>query len=158
MENMSTLNDLVAQSEYIADKKCRLENQWHSYHSTLIRAVTLSNKKINHQFTCSIDNDIRFKLFNHFTVCIHLDNGFYNQNIAYRINLNDASEAEQFLTFAHATLDENNKIDEQIDINNQQEVFQHYLNKIQPIYQCIFDALQSKQPITAALKKLLNSI
>jgi formate hydrogenlyase regulatory protein HycA len=60
---MSTISEVTSQADYIANKSNRLMAQWQTYHSTLIKAVTTTKKKINHQFTYGQDDDLRFVLF-----------------------------------------------------------------------------------------------
>ena len=154
VRTMSTISEVTSQADYIANKSNRLMAQWQTYHSTLVKAITTTKKKINHQFTYGQDNDLRFVLFNHFTISIQLSEGFYSQDICYRINLATAHETEDFVPFAHATLDENGNIDEVINNRDMQAVFEHYLEKIAVIYQCLFDSLHDGHAIHDALKKI----
>lgn len=151
---MSTISEVTSQADYIASKSNRLMAQWQTYHSTLIKAVTTTKKKINHQFTYGKEDDLRFVLFNHFTVSIQLSEGFYSRDICYRINLATAHEPENFAAFAHATLDENGNVDEITNNRDTQAVFEHYLDKIAIIYQCLFDSLHDGCAIHDALKKI----
>lgn len=103
---MSTINELTSQADYIAGKNNRLMAQWQHYHNTLVKAVTTAKQNINHEFICGQGQDIRFTLFNHFTLRIQLSDGFYSRDICYSINLAAPNEDENFAPFAHATLDE----------------------------------------------------
>ncbi len=153
---MSTLSELTTKADYIASKNNLLKSQWHTYQNSLIQAVTHSNKKINHEFTCGEDQDIRFTLFNHFAVSIHLSDDFYSQDIVYSLNMAGSSEEADFKAFAHARLNEEGRIDGTVDIRDKNAVLEHYLNKISTIYQCLFDSLHSNQPIHQQLEKLLS--
>lgn len=153
---MSTLSELTTKADYIASKNSHLKSQWRTYQNSLIQAVTHSNKKINHEFSCGEDQDIRFTLFNYFTVSIHLSDDFYSQDIVYSLNMAHNGEEPDFKTFAHAALSEEGKIDGTVNIHDKNAVLEHYLNKISAIYQCIYDSLHSNQPIAAQLEKLLS--
>ncbi|MFI8416279.1 formate hydrogenlyase regulator HycA [Serratia sp. NPDC078593] len=151
---MSTINELTSQADYIASKNNRLMMQWQNYHSTLIKAVTTTKQKINHEFICGQEQDIRFLLFNHFIIRIQLSEGFYSRDICYSINLAAANEEENFAPFAHATLDETGLIDGQINNRDRAAVLEHYLNILAVIYQCLFDSLKGDRAIYDALKKI----
>ncbi|PKE31807.1 formate hydrogenlyase [Rahnella sp. AA] len=155
---MSTLSELTSKADYIASKNSHLKSQWRTYQNSLTQAVTNSNKKINHEFSCGEEQDIRFTLFNHFTVSIHLSDDFYSQDIIYSLNMAHTGEDPDFRAFAHATLSEEGKVDSTVDIRDKNAVMEHYLNKISAIYQCIFDSLQSNQPIHSQLEKLLSHV
>lgn len=152
---MSTLSELTSKADYIASKNSHLKSQWHSYKNSLVQAITTSNKKVNHEFICSEEQDIRFMLFNHFAVSIHLSDDFYSQDVVYSLNMAPASEASVFRTFAHAKLSEDGLLDGTVDIRDKMAVQDHYLNKIAAIYQCLFDSLHNNQPIQPQLEKLL---
>jgi formate hydrogenlyase regulatory protein HycA len=151
---MSTISEVTSQADYIASKNNRLMAQWQTYHSTLIKAVTTTKKKINHEFTYSQENDLRFILFNHFLVRVQLTDGFYSRDICYSINLASPQEVEHFAPFAHATLGEDGNIDGVVNNRDMPAVFDHYLNKIAVIYQCLFDSLHDGHAIHEALIKI----
>jgi len=156
---MSTLSELTTKADYIASKNSHLKSQWRTYQNSLIQAITHSNKKINHEFSCGEeDQDIRFTLFNHFAVSIQLSEDFYSQDIVYSLNMAQVSDDEDFQPFAHARLTEEGKVDGSVDIKDKNAVLEHYLNKISAIYQCIFDSLQNNQPVHAQLEKLLSRV
>jgi len=153
---MSTLSELTTKADYIASKNNHLKSQWRAYQNSLIQAVTQSNKKINHEFVCGEEQDIRFLLFNHFTISIHLSDDFYSQDIVYSLNMAHGNNEEaDFKAFAHARLSEEGYVDDHVDICEKSAVLEHYLNKIAAIYQCLFDSLHSNQPIKPQLEKLL---
>jgi len=155
---MSTLSEQTSKADYIASKNSHLKSQWRTYQNNLTQAVTHSNKKINHEFSCGEENDIRFTLFNHFSISIRLSDDFYSQDIVYSLNMAHTGEEPDFKAFAHATLSEEGKVDGTVDIRDKDAVMEHYLNKISAIYQCIFDSLQSHQSIHTQLEKLLSHV
>ena len=152
---MSTLSELTSKADYIASKNNHLKSQWHTYQNSLIQAITTTNKKINHEFTCSEEQDIRFTLFNHFSVSIHLSDDFYSQDVIYSLNMAPASEEPDFKAFAHARLSEDGHLDDVVDIRDKHAVQEYYLNKISAIYQCLFDSLHNNQAVLPQLEKLL---
>ena len=151
---MSTLSELTRKADYIASRNHQLKSQWHCYQNSLIQAVKSLNKKINHEFIGGVDDDLRFELFNHFTIRIQLSDDFFSHEITYSLNVAPAGEAPRFTPFAHATLSEQGCID-QIPVRDKAAVLDHYLNKIFAIYQCLFEALQADKPIYTQLEKWL---
>lgn len=154
---MSTLSDLTSKADYIASKNNHLKTQWGLYQNSLIQAITHSNKKINHDFSCGEERGIYFTLFDYYAVSVALSDDFYSQDIVYSLNLAHSNEVDDFKTFAHATLSEEGLVDGLVDIKDKDAVLEHYLNKISAIYQCIFDSLKSNQPIHPQLEKLLSN-
>lgn len=153
---MSTLSELTTKADYIASKNSQMKSQWHTYQNSLIQAVTTSNKKINHEFNCGEEQDIRFVLFNHFVVSIHQGDDFYSQEIIYSLNMAQGQEEVDFRAFAQARLSEDGRVDGTVDIHDKNAVLEHYLNIISAIYQCLFDSLHSNQPVHPQLEKLLG--
>ena len=150
---MSTLSELSSKADYIANRNHQLKSQWHAYQNSLVQAVNAENKKINHAFIFGEGDDIRFTLFHHFTVKIHLSDDFFSHEILYSLNIAPPAEPPHFIVFAQAALSDEGRVDEVI-IRDKQAVFDHYLNKISALYQCLYDALHSNQPIYAQLEKL----
>ncbi|WP_299999528.1 formate hydrogenlyase regulator HycA [uncultured Cedecea sp.] len=154
---MSTLSDLSSKADYIANKNNHLKAQWSLYQNSLTQAVTHSNKKINHGFSCGDERGVCFTLFDYFTVSISLSDDFYSQDIVYSLNMAHSSEVDDFKTISHATLSEDGLVDGSVDIKDKNAVLEHYLNKISAIYQCVFDSLKSNKPIHPQLEKLLSN-
>ena len=152
---MSTLSELSSKADYIASRNHLLKSQWHRYQNSLLQAVSAQNSSINHQLTHGGGDDIRFTLFDHFIVSIHLSDDFFSRDIVYSLNIAAPGEPARFYAFAHAQLNENGVIDG-VAIGDKAAVLEHYLQKIAAIYQCLFDALQSDQPIYPQLEKLLE--
>jgi len=152
---MSTLSELISKADYIAGRNHLLKSQWHTYRNSLTQAISAINNEINHGFTCGEGNDIRFTLFNHFIVNIQLKDDFFSRDIIYSLNMAPTAEAPRFTAFAQATLSEDGYIDNVV-IRDKKAVLDHYLNKISAVYQCLFDALQTNQPIYTQLEKLLS--
>ena len=153
---MSTLSELTSKAHYIANKNSHLKTQWRLYQNSLTQAITGSKNKINHEVTCGDAQDIRFILFSHFTVSIHLQDDFYSQHIVYSLNMASGDQPDNFRAFAHATFSEDDHIDSTVDIHDKNAVLEHYLNKITAIYQCIFDSLQKDRPVHSQLEKLFT--
>lgn len=151
---MSTLSELTSKADYIACKNGHLKSQWRTYQNSLIQAITQLNSKINHEFSCGEQQDVRFTLFNHFSVSIHLSDDFYSQKILYSLNMAHDGEQPDFRPFTEASLSEEGWVDRTVDIKDKNAVLEHYLNKISGLYQCIFDALKNDQPVYSELEQL----
>lgn len=157
---MSNLKELVDKAAYIVSKKKHLNAQFHAYQNSLIQALSGAKSHLNHDIVVNEARDIRFLLFNHFTVSIQLDEGFYSRTISYRFNTAPATSEPIFVTFAQATLSEEGYLNESVDIRNKHEVLEHYLNNVAIIFQSLFDAIQNNQPIQSHLENVFrkNSI
>ncbi|MDU4093603.1 MAG: formate hydrogenlyase regulator HycA [Pantoea sp.] len=152
---MSTLSELSSKADYIANRSNQLKAQWQSYRNSLTQAINAQNKKINHELICGDGDDIRFLLFKHFIISIRLSDDFFSHDIIYRLNIASSDEPARFSPFAHAQLSEEGTVDT-IPVSNKPAILEHYLAKIAVIYQCLFDALRSNQPISAQLTTLLK--
>ncbi|KIC84998.1 formate hydrogenlyase [Pantoea agglomerans] len=153
---MSTLSELTSKADYIASKNSHLKSHWRTYKNSLTQAITQLNVQINHAFIYGEEQDLRFTLFNHFIISIHLSDDFYSQELVYSLNMAHGDEQPDFRTFSHATLNEQGWVDSTVDIKDKRAVLEHYLNKISAIYDCLFHSLETNQPVYPALEKLLT--
>ncbi|AKA37048.1 formate hydrogenlyase regulator HycA [Yersinia ruckeri] len=153
---MSTLSELSSKADYIASRNNQLRTQWRTYENSLTQAITQSKNNINHEVRCGESQGISFTLFSHFAINIHLCDDFYSHDIVYSLNLSPSSDQPDFKAFAHAHLTEEGLVDGSVDIRDKNAVFEHYLNKIFVIYQCLFDSLRDNKSVYRQLKQLIG--
>lgn len=115
---MSTLSELTSKADYIASKNSHLKSHWRTYQNSLTQAITQLNVQINHAFIYGEEQDLRFTLFNHFIISIHLSDDFYSQELVYRLNMAHGDKQPDFRTFSHATLNEQGWVDSTVDIKD----------------------------------------
>ncbi|MCT4704841.1 formate hydrogenlyase regulator HycA [Enterobacteriaceae bacterium H11S18] len=137
--------ELSEKAEYIADKHQRLLAQWQHYGNTLIQGITLSKAKLHHAVGCNPDDDVRFFLFDHFVIHIALAEGFNSHTIEYYVEKRDGSDK---ILIAQAILDDDGRVDGSISNRNREQVLEHYLEKIRPVYDSLYRAVHDDAPLS----------
>lgn len=137
--------ELSEKAEYIADRHQRLLAQWQHYGNTLIQGITLSKAKLHHAVGCNPDDDVRFFLFDHFVIHIRLAEGFNSHTIEYNIEKRDGSDK---ILIAEAILDDDGRVDGSISNRNREQVLEHYLEKIRPVYDSLYRAVHDDAPLS----------
>jgi len=140
--------ELSEKAEYIADKNQRLQAQWHQYGNTLIRGITLSKAKLHHSVGCTQDESLSFSLFEYFTVHISMARGFNNHAIEFVLSQPESGDK---VLIAKATIDEEGLIDNSISNRDCDKILDHYLEKIRPVYECLYRAVHENTPLSMAL-------
>ncbi|KAA8997034.1 formate hydrogenlyase regulator HycA [Affinibrenneria salicis] len=140
-----TISELSEKAELIAERQRRLQSHWHTYGNTLVQAITLSKYKLHHVINCEPQDGLCFWLFNHFVLRVDKDQGFNAHTIDYRLESREGGES---LRIASARLDNDGLLDGGIDIRNRDKVLEHYLAKIGPVYDCLWQAMQSDTALT----------
>lgn len=139
--------ELSEKAEYIAGKHQRLLTQWQNYCNTLIQGITLSKARLHHAVGCHPDDGLRFFLFDHFIIHIQLAEGFNSHTIEYYVEKRDGEEK---ILIAKAMITDEGRIDDQISNRNREQVLEHYLEKIRPVYDSLYRAVQDDTPISMA--------
>ncbi|WP_049291575.1 formate hydrogenlyase regulator HycA [Franconibacter helveticus] len=146
------LSELSQKAEFIADRHRSLQSQWHTYCNTLVQAITLSKHKLHHAMGCEPQTGLCFFLFDHFVIRVEQGEGFHCHTIHYFMESRDGGERA---LIASAQLDQNGQLDGAVDIRDREQVLEHYLNKINAVYEGLYEAVQSDAPlrISALLAK-----
>ncbi|HEY1847019.1 MAG TPA: formate hydrogenlyase regulator HycA [Buttiauxella sp.] len=137
--------ELSEKAEYIADKHQRLLAQWQHYCNTLIQGITLSKAKLHHAVGCNPDDSLRFFLFDHFVIHVTLAEGFNSHTIEYYVEKRDG---EDKILIAKAIMDDEGRVDGGISNRNREQVLEHYLEKIRPVYDSLYRAVHDDAPVS----------
>lgn len=143
-DTIMTIWELSEKAEYIADRHQQLHDQWQHYCNTLTQAITLSKAKLHHAVGCNPDDDLRFFLFDHFVIRIGLAEGFNSQVIEYFVETRDG---DQKTLIARSRLEQNGMIDSIVANRDRNAVLEHYLEKIGPVYDCLYRAIHDDVPL-----------
>ncbi|MGX5056262.1 formate hydrogenlyase regulator HycA [Enterobacter asburiae] len=139
---------LSEKAELIASKQQCLLKQWRQYCNALIQGVTLSKAKLYQTIRCDSDDGLHLSLFDYFVIHIRLAVGFNSHTIEYVLEQRD--EGNNIL-IASAIIDNEGHIDNTIDNNNREQVLEHYLRLIHPVYEGLYQAVEENMPLSLAL-------
>ena len=145
------VSELTEKSLYIHDKNEKLMAQWALYKSSLIKAATSSKLKIFHEFSCGDGDSVNFTVFDHFMVEVKLADEFYSKKIQYGLRMNDEQGEDHFVDISHSTIDENGLIDGTVNNRSMDAVLEHYLDKIHDLYETLYQAMNTNQPVRELL-------
>ena len=145
------VSELTEKSLYIHDKNEKLMAQWALYKSSLIKAATSSKLKIFHEFSCGDGDSVNFTVFDHFMVEVKLADEFYSNKIQYGLRMNDEQGEDHFVEISHSTIDENGLIDGTVNNRSMDAVLEHYLDKIHDLYETLYQAMNTNQPVRELL-------
>ena len=145
------VSELTEKSLYIHDKNEKLMAQWALYKSSLIKAATSSKLKIFHEFSCGDGDSVNFTVFDHFMVEVKLAVEFYSKKIQYGLRMNDEQGEDHFVEISHSTIDENGQIDGKVNNRSMDAVLEHYLDKIHDLYETLYQAMNTNQPVRELL-------
>ena len=145
------VSELTEKSLYIHDKNEKLMAQWALYKSSLIKAATSSKLKIFHEFSCGDGDSVNFTVFDHFMVEVKLADEFYSKKIQYGLRMNDEQGEDHFVEISHSTIDENGQIDGKVNNRSMDAVLEHYLDKIHDLYETLYQAMNTNQPVRELL-------
>ncbi|MHA6307557.1 formate hydrogenlyase regulator HycA [Hafnia paralvei] len=145
------VSELTEKSLYIHDKNEKLMAQWALYKSSLIKAATSSKLKIFHEFSCGDGDSVNFTVFDHFMVEVKLADEFYSKKIQYGLRMNDEQGEDHFIEISHSTIDENGLIDGTVNNRSMDAVLEHYLDKIHDLYETLYQAMNTNQPVRELL-------
>ena len=101
--------------------------------------------------SCAPDKELCFVLFGHFQVFVALAEGFNSHTIEYYVE--NKGGGDKYL-IAQATLAADGTVDGRISNRSRDQVLEHYLEKIAPVYNGLYAAVEHDQPIN--LKQLID--
>ena len=146
-----TIWEISEKADYIAQRHQQLQEQWHLYCNSLIQGITLSKAHLHHAMSCAAQGDMRFVLFGHFTIYVTLAETFNSHTIEYYVETKDGDD-KQLIAQAELTID--GKVDERISNRDREQVLEHYLEKIAPVYNGLYAAVEHDRPVN--LKQLID--
>jgi formate hydrogenlyase regulatory protein HycA len=144
-----TIWEISEKADYIAQRHQQLQDQWHLYCNSLVQGITLSKARLHHAMSCAAQGDMRFVLFGHFTVFVTLADSFNSHTIEYYVE-NKEGEKQRI---AQAQLMADGMVDGYVSNRDRQQVLEHYLEKIAPVYNGLYAAVEHDLPVD--LKQLV---
>ncbi|MCM7868252.1 formate hydrogenlyase regulator HycA [Enterobacter hormaechei] len=145
-----TIWEISEKADYIAQRHQQLQDQWHLYCNSLIQGITLSKARLHHAMSCAAQGDMRFVLFGHFTIFVTLAESFNSHTIEYYVETKEGEKQ----CIAKAQLMADGMVDGHVSNRDRQQVPEHYLEKIAPVYNGLYAAVEHDQPIN--LKQLID--
>jgi formate hydrogenlyase regulatory protein HycA len=142
------IGELNAKAEFIANRRLYLLKQWRQYSITLVQGITLSKAKLHHTISCEPEDALRFYLFNYFAIQIRLTDDFNPYTIEYIFARRDGSNK---VLIASAIIDDEGRIDNVVDIGNREQVLEHYLGLLSPVYDSLYQAIVENKPLSMLL-------
>jgi formate hydrogenlyase regulatory protein HycA len=143
-----TIWEISEKADYIAQRHQQLQEQ-HLYCNSLVQGITLSKARLHHAMSCAAQGDMRFVLFSHFTVFVTLADSFNSHTIEYYVE-NKEGEKQ---CIAQAQLMADGMVDGYVSNRDRQQVLEHYLEKIAPVYNGLYHAVEHDLPVD--LKQLI---
>ncbi|RAU49851.1 formate hydrogenlyase regulator HycA [Pseudocitrobacter sp. RIT415] len=140
-----TIWEISEKADFIADRHHRQQEQWRIYCNSLVQGITLSKARLHHAVNCAPDKDLSFVLFEHFVLSVSLVGGFNSHTIEYTVETRDGQDKK---CIARAELNTDGTVDNGIKCRDREQVLEHYLEKIAPVYDALYAALESDSPVT----------
>lgn len=137
------ITELGKKSDYIASKRHQLHTQWKHYTNTLTQGVTLSKAHLHLAVGLASQNALRFTLFEYYALEIRLAHGFHTQTVQYTFE----QENGEVVMLGEATLTGEGLINDRIHVRDRQNVLEHYLELIAPVYDMLYRATQPDAPV-----------
>jgi formate hydrogenlyase regulatory protein HycA len=145
-----TIWEISEKAEYIAQRHQQLQDQWHLYCNSLVQGITLSKARLHHAMSCAAQGDMRFVLFGHFIINVTLADNFNSHTIEYYLETKDGEKQ----CIAKAQLMADGMVDGHVSNRDRQQVLEHYLEKIAPVYNGLYTAVEHDLPVN--LKQLMD--
>ena len=138
-----TIWEISEKADYIAQRHQQLQDQWHHYCNSLVQGITLSKARLHHAMSCASQGDMRFVLFGHFTNNVTLAESFNSHTIEYHLETKDGEKQ----CIAKAQLMADGMVDGHVSNRDRQQVLEHYLEKIAPVYNGLYTAVEHDLPV-----------
>ncbi|WP_297115549.1 formate hydrogenlyase regulator HycA [Enterobacter sp. ECC-175] len=138
-----TIWEISEKADYIAQRHHQLQEQWHLYCNALVQGITLSKARLHHAVSCAAQGDMRFVLFDHFTIYVTLADTFNSHTIEYYVETKEGEKER----IAQAELMADGMVDGHVSNRDRQQVLEHYLEKIAPVYNGLYAAVEHDLPV-----------
>ena len=138
-----TIWEISEKADYIAQRHQQLHDQWQRYCNALVQGITLSKARLHHAMSCTSEEDLCFVLFGHFTIYVTLADSFNSHTIEYFV---ENKEGEKHC-IAQAQLMADGMVDGYVSNRDRQQVLEHYLEKIAPVYNGLYTAVEHDLPV-----------
>lgn len=140
-----TIWEISEKADYIAGRHRQLQDQWHCYCNSLVQGLTLSKARLHHAMSCAAEEDLCFVLFGHFTIYVTLADAFNSHTIEYYVETKESGDKQ---LIAQAQLTTDGMIDGHVSNRDRQQVLEHYLEKIAPVYNRLYAAVEHDLPVS----------
>lgn len=127
MTDMISLDEKAA---LIHDCKNKMDKLWNVYTMDLLKSITATERLYHHQIVPYQKGHLMINFFGKVGLDIVRSECFGKIRLDYRI----AAEEFKDISLAPAHIDSSGLLDASVPIESRQEVFNHYLRKIEPIY------------------------
>lgn len=138
-----TIWEISEKADYIAQRHQQLHDQWQRYCNALVQGVTLSKARLHHAMSCTSEEDLCFVLFGHFTIYVTLADSFNSHTIEYYVETKEGGKQR----IAQAQLMVDGTVDGHVSNRDRQQVLEHYLEKIAPVYNNLYSAVEHDLPV-----------
>lgn len=139
-----TIWEISEKADFIAERHHRLQEEWQAYCNSLVQGITLSKAHLHHGMHCAPERDLCFVLFEHFLITVTLADGFNSHTIHYLVESKNGGEQ---MRIAEAQLAQDGRIDDRISNRDRAQVLEHYLEKIGPVYNGLYAAMEKDAPV-----------
>lgn len=138
-----TIWEISEKADYIAQRHQQLHDQWQRYCNALVQGITLSKARLHHAMSCTSEEDLCFVLFGHFTIYVTLADSFNSHTIEYYVETKEGGKQR----IAQAQLMVDGTVDGHVSNRDRQQVLEHYLEKIAPVYNYLYSAVEHDLPV-----------
>ncbi|ANG93924.1 transcriptional regulator [Lelliottia amnigena] len=138
-----TIWEISEKADYIAQRHQQLHDQWQRYCNALVQGITLSKARLHHAMSCTSEEDLCFVLFGHFTIYVTLADSFNSHTIEYYVETKEGGKQR----IAQAQLMVDGMVDGHVSNRDRQQVLEHYLEKIAPVYNNLYSAVEHDLPV-----------
>ncbi|MGG5836246.1 MULTISPECIES: formate hydrogenlyase regulator HycA [Enterobacteriaceae] len=138
-----TIWEISEKADYIAQRHQQLHDQWQHYCNSLVQGITLSKARLHHAMSCTSEEDLCFVLFGHFTIYVTLADSFNSHTIEYYVETKEGGKQR----IAQAQLMVDGMVDGHVSNRDRQQVLEHYLEKIAPVYNNLYSAVEHDLPV-----------
>lgn len=127
---MNTNITLAQKTTLIHERKIQMDKLWNSYTIELIKKITATERLYHHEVVPYQSGRLKIRLFGKITLEIIRLDDFGPIRMEYKVSAENIAE----IILAPSTIDCQGMLDRVISPGNREQIFEHYLGKIEVIY------------------------
>lgn len=127
---MTEILPLEKKAALIHDCKNKMDKLWNVYTMDLLKSITATERLYHHQIVPHQRGHLMINFFGKIGLDITRSESFGKIRLDYRLT----SEAFSDIAIAPAHIDSEGMLDASVPLACREDVFSHYLKKIEPIY------------------------
>ncbi|MFY9997589.1 MAG: hypothetical protein WAK61_21725 [Leclercia sp.] len=127
---MNTKLVLKEKAALISHEKCTMDKLWNAYSMALLTRITATERVYHHQVVPYQKDRLRVKVFGDITINIVRCSTFGAINVEYRVESTELGQID----IPSACIHRQGILDKDILLADGEQVFDHYLNKLNFIY------------------------